>query len=87
MPILRLPAQVRFGTGQDEGGVGTRKSDPTKAEDDILIVNGHEIACIMAEKELKNLPWAKLGVEYVIEATGLFSDEKAFGHLEAGARR
>jgi len=73
--------------GKMKAGLGTRKSDPTKAEDDILIVNGHEIACIMAEKELKNLPWAKLGVEYVIEATGLFSDEKAFGHLEAGAKK
>jgi glyceraldehyde 3-phosphate dehydrogenase len=41
----------------------------------------------MAEKELKNLPWAKLGVEYVIESTGIFTDEKAFGHLEAGAKK
>jgi glyceraldehyde 3-phosphate dehydrogenase len=67
--------------------LATKKSDPAKTEDDVLVVNGHEIACIMAEKELKNLPWAKLGVEYVIEATGIFSDEKAFGHLEAGAKR
>jgi glyceraldehyde 3-phosphate dehydrogenase len=41
----------------------------------------------MAEKELKNLPWAKLGVEYVIESTGLFCNEKAWGHLEAGAKK
>jgi glyceraldehyde 3-phosphate dehydrogenase len=73
--------------GRMKADLKTRKSDPAKVEDDILIVNGHEIACIMAEKELKNLPWAKLGVEYVIEATGLFSDEKAFGHLEAGAKK
>ncbi len=73
--------------GRMKAALTTKKSDPAKAEDDILVVNGHEIACIMAEKELKNLPWAKLGVEYVIEATGIFSDEKAFGHLEAGAKR
>ncbi len=73
--------------GRMKAALTTKKSDPAKAENDILVVNGHEIACIMAEKELKNLPWAKLGVEYVIEATGIFSDEKAFGHLEAGAKR
>ncbi len=73
--------------GKMKAELKTKKSDPSKVEDDILVVNGHEIACIMAEKELKNLPWAKLGVEYVIESTGLFSDEKAYGHLEAGAKK
>ncbi|TXT41764.1 MAG: glyceraldehyde 3-phosphate dehydrogenase [Spirochaetes bacterium] len=73
--------------GKMKAQVSSSKSDPTKAEDDILVVNGHEIACVMAEKELKNLPWAKLGVEYVIESTGLFTDEKVFGHLEAGAKK
>jgi glyceraldehyde 3-phosphate dehydrogenase len=41
----------------------------------------------MAERELKNLPWKKLGVEYVIAPTGLFTDDKAFGHIEAGAKK
>lgn len=73
--------------GKMKAEFSSRKSDPAKAEDDILIVNGHEVACIMAEKELKNLPWAKLGVEYVIESTGLYTDEKAYGHLDAGAKK
>jgi len=73
--------------GKMKAEISSRKSDPSKAEDDVLVVNGHEIACVMAEKELKNLPWAKLGVEYVIESTGLFTDEKAFAHLEAGAKK
>ncbi|MCX8014201.1 MAG: type I glyceraldehyde-3-phosphate dehydrogenase, partial [Rectinema sp.] len=73
--------------GKMKADISSKKSDPSKAEDDILVVNGHEIACVMAEKELKNLPWAKLGIEYVIESTGLFTDEKAFGHLEAGAKK
>jgi len=73
--------------GKMKAEIGSKKSDPSKSEDDILLVNGHEIACIMAEKELKNLPWARLGVEYVIESTGLFTDEKAWGHLEAGAKK
>ncbi|TFG84590.1 MAG: type I glyceraldehyde-3-phosphate dehydrogenase [Spirochaetales bacterium] len=73
--------------GRMKAVIGSKKSDPSASEDDILVVNGHDILCVMAEKELKNLPWAKLGVEYVIESTGLFTDEKAYGHLEAGARK
>jgi glyceraldehyde 3-phosphate dehydrogenase len=72
--------------GQMKADIKTKKSDGA-SEDDILVVNGHEIRCVMAEKELKNLPWAKLGVEYVIESTGLFVDDKAYGHLEAGAKK
>ncbi|WP_304221565.1 type I glyceraldehyde-3-phosphate dehydrogenase [Gracilinema caldarium] len=73
--------------GKMNANISSKKSDPSLAEDDILVVNGHEIKCIMAEKELKNLPWGKLGVEYVIESTGLFTNEKAWGHLEAGAKK
>ncbi|MDR2758333.1 MAG: type I glyceraldehyde-3-phosphate dehydrogenase, partial [Spirochaetaceae bacterium] len=73
--------------GRMKADISTKKSDPSQAEDDILVVNGHSIRCVMAERELKNLPWSKLGVEYVIESTGLFADDKAFGHLEAGAKK
>jgi glyceraldehyde 3-phosphate dehydrogenase len=72
--------------GQMKADIKTKKSDGA-ADDDILIVNGHEIQCVMAEKEVKNLPWGKLGVEYVLECTGLFVDDKAYGHLEAGAKK
>ncbi len=42
----------------------------------------------MATKEPSQLPWKDLGVEYVIESTGLFTDsEKAKGHLAAGAKK
>ena len=73
--------------GRMKAEISTKKSDASLAEPDILVVNGHEIKCVMAEKELKNLPWAKLGVEYVIESTGLFTDEKPYGPLEAGATK
>ncbi len=73
--------------GRMKAAISARKSDPSLPEEDILVVNGHEIKCVPAEKELKNLPWAKLGVEYVIESTGLFANEKAWGHLEAGAKK
>ena len=47
-----------------------------------------KIKCIMATKEPAQLPWKDLGVEYVIESTGLFTDgEKAKGHLAAGAKK
>ena len=67
--------------------VATEKS-PGAAEDDVLVVNGHRIKCVMATKEPAQLPWKDLGVEYVIESTGLFTDgEKAKGHLVAGAKK
>jgi glyceraldehyde 3-phosphate dehydrogenase len=73
--------------GRLDADVGAKKSDPQLAECDILLVNGHEVKCVLAQKELKSLPWAAMGVEYVIESTGLFCNEKAWGHLEAGAKK
>ncbi|GAB1481718.1 type I glyceraldehyde-3-phosphate dehydrogenase [Treponema sp.] len=73
--------------GRMKAQLSSKKSDASLAEDDILVVNGHEVKCVMAERELKNLPWAKLGVEYVLECTGLFNNEKSWGHLEAGAKK
>jgi len=72
--------------GKMKADIKTKKS-PGADHDDILVVDGHEIQCVMAEREVKNLPWAKLGVEYVLECTGLFCDDKAFDHLEAGAKK
>ena len=52
-----------------------------------IIVNGKEIP-ISAERSPADLPWAKLGAEYVVESTGLFlTQEKAQGHLDAGAKK
>jgi glyceraldehyde 3-phosphate dehydrogenase len=73
--------------GKMKAEITTKKSDASLAEPDILVVNGHEVKCVMAERELKNLPWAKLGVDYVVESTGLFTDEKAYGHIDAGAKK
>ena len=55
--------------------------------DHSIIVNGHEIA-VFCEKDPANLPWGKVGAEYVVESTGLFlTQEKAAGHLKAGAKK
>lgn len=67
---------------------GRMKADITTEGEDVLVVNGNKIKCIGATKELKDLPWKDLGVEYVIESTGLFTEkEKAEGHIAAGAKK
>ena len=73
--------------GRFNGTVGSKKSAADKVEDDILIVNGAEIRVVSA-KTPAELPWKALGVDIVIESTGLFTEaEKAKGHLVAGAKK
>ena len=58
-----------------------------EAGDDHLLVNTQRIK-VFAERDPKELPWKKLGVDVVIEATGRFTDrEGASQHLSAGAPR
>jgi len=68
---------------------GKFKHEVTVGEKDELIVNGNKVKCIAASREgLAKLPWGAMGVEYVIESTGLFVElDKAKGHLEAGAKK
>jgi glyceraldehyde 3-phosphate dehydrogenase len=73
--------------GRFKGTVSTEKSAGAEA-DDVLVVNGNKIKCVMATKDPSQLPWKELGVDLVVESTGLFTDmEKAKGHLAAGARK
>ena len=73
--------------GRFNGTVASAKSSPDKADDDVLLVNGKEMLVVSA-KTPAELPWARLGVQMVVESTGLFTDaEKARGHLAAGARK
>jgi len=56
-------------------------------DDDGLIVDGARIK-VTSERDPANLPWKELGVEIVVESTGLFTDrENAQKHLEAGAQK
>ena len=74
--------QTRFA-----GEVRSEKSSGA-AEDDTLIVNGHPIKCLAVKEGPQALPWKALGVDYVIESTGLFTEaDKAKGHLAAGAKK
>lgn len=57
------------------------------SEKDSLIVNGKKIS-VSAERDPKNLPWGKLGIDVVLESTGRFVDEEgAGGHITAGAKK
>merc|ERR1719393_685389 len=68
---------------------GRFKHEVTTDGADVLVVNGNKIKCIAASREgLAKLPWGSMGVEFVIESTGLFVEaEKAKGHIEAGAKK
>ena len=68
--------------------LSTGKSSPSAEGDDVLMVDGHKIKCVAATKTPDLLPWKDLGVEYVIESTGLFVDAENAGlHLKAGAKK
>ncbi|HKY70149.1 MAG TPA: type I glyceraldehyde-3-phosphate dehydrogenase [Gammaproteobacteria bacterium] len=66
---------------------GRFPGDVTIGQDGCLIVNGNEIQ-VFSERDPTKLPWGKLGVDIVLECTGLFSTrEKASLHLQAGAKK
>ncbi len=56
-------------------------------EGDSMVVNGDRIR-VVAQRDPTKLPWAELGVDYVLECTGLFTSKaKAAAHLAAGAKK
>ncbi|HOS44328.1 MAG TPA: type I glyceraldehyde-3-phosphate dehydrogenase [Armatimonadota bacterium] len=58
-----------------------------EAKDSSIVINGTEIG-ICAIKDPAQLPWGQLGVDIVLESTGLFTDAaKAKAHLDAGAKK
>ncbi|WP_201756914.1 type I glyceraldehyde-3-phosphate dehydrogenase [Isachenkonia alkalipeptolytica] len=62
-------------------------TEDLEVREDALIIAGKEVK-IFSEKDPANLPWAELGVDLVIESTGIFrSKEEANRHIEAGARK
>jgi glyceraldehyde 3-phosphate dehydrogenase len=94
VPADNLAYLVKYDSTQGKfaGTVESKKSSPDKAEDDVLVVNGKDILVVSA-KTPAELPWKKLGVDLVIESTGLFTecakdqDKSAYGHIKAGAKR
>ncbi len=89
VPADNLAYLLKYDSSQGKfnGTVSSKKSSPDKLEDDVLVVNGHDILVVSA-KTPAELPWGKLGVQLVIESTGLFTEaDKAKGHLAAGAKK
>lgn len=57
------------------------------AEGDYLVVNGKKIR-VYAEKDPETLPWGELGIDIVIESTGIFRNKEKMGkHIKAGAKK
>lgn len=57
------------------------------AEGEFLVVNGKKIR-VFAEKDPENLPWGELGIDIVIESTGIFRNKEKMGkHIKAGAKK
>ena len=74
--------------GKFNGTVSSKKSAADVKEDDILVVNGKEIKCLAVKEGPAALPWKALGVDIVVESTGLFTEDvKAQGHIDAGAKK
>ncbi|MBE3581835.1 MAG: type I glyceraldehyde-3-phosphate dehydrogenase [Thermoanaerobacteraceae bacterium] len=60
---------------------------PVEARDDEIVVAGRAIK-VLSEREPAKLPWKDLGVDIVVESTGVFTDAtKAAAHLQAGAKK
>jgi glyceraldehyde 3-phosphate dehydrogenase len=82
--------QIKYDSvhGKFKHEISTEKSDASLAETDTLVVNGNKIKCVGAQKQLSDLPWGKMGVDYVIESTGIFTSlDQCQGHLDAGAKK
>ena len=60
--------------------------DVVTSTDDGLTINGRALK-VLSERDPRNLPWAALGVDVVVESTGFFTErDKAAAHLDAGAK-
>src|SRR5678815_185662 len=90
VPADNLAYLVKYDSNQGRypGEVSSKKSSSSVAEDDLLVVDGHEIKCLAVQEGPTALPWKQLGVDIVIESSGLFTEgEKAKGHITAGAKK
>lgn len=81
VPPDNLAYLLKFDTvhGRFQGSVTAKEHE--------IVVNGEPIA-VFSEKNPEQLPWKKLGIDYVVESTGLFTSyDEAKRHLQAGAKR
>lgn len=90
VPADNLAYLVKYDStqGRSREEVSAEKSSPSVAEDDTLVVDGQKIKCLAVKEGPAALPWKDLGVDIVLECTGLFTEAaKAKGHIDAGAKK
>jgi glyceraldehyde 3-phosphate dehydrogenase len=81
-----IPAEYMVYMFKYDSTHGKFKGEVTH-KDNKLIVNGTEIS-VFTEKDPEQIPWGKLGAEYVVESTGVFTTiDKCQAHLKAGAKK
>ena len=86
VPADNLAYLLKYDTMHGRFNLGGKPAEITATEASFT-VNGHTTKT-MAEKDPAKLGWGSLGVQYVLESTGLFTDfEKASLHVQAGAKR
>src|SRR5215470_728426 len=74
--------------GKFKYAVEAKKSKPELEHEDLIVVDGHTIKSLALRASPDQLPWKALGVDYVLECTGLWTEAaKAKGHLTAGAKK
>jgi glyceraldehyde 3-phosphate dehydrogenase len=86
VPADNLAYLLKYDTMHRQFMLGGKPADVSATENSFT-VNGR-VTKTMAEKDPAKLPWKDMGVNYVLESTGLFTDfEKASLHVQAGAKR
>src|SRR5215470_8617609 len=74
--------------GKFKYAVEAKKSKPELEHEDLIVVDGHTIKSLALRASPDQLPWKALGVDYVLECTGLWTEAaKAKGHITAGAKK
>jgi len=86
VPADNLAYLLKYDTMHGRFMLGGKQAEVSATENSFT-VNG-KTTKTMAEKDPSKLPWKDMGVHYVLESTGLFTDfEKASAHVNAGAKR
>jgi glyceraldehyde 3-phosphate dehydrogenase len=72
VPADNLAYLVKYDSAQGrfQAEVSSAKSRPDLHDDDMLVVNGHQIKCLAVREGPAALPWEELGCEIIIESTG-----------------
>ncbi len=64
-----------------------RLPEDVTVDGDTIVIGSHKVKALEVKEGPAALPWGDLGVDVVVESTGIFTDARAKGHLEAGAKK